>query len=437
MITRIEATRYRCLEFLDTDLQSFAVLVGANGAGKTTFLDIPGLLGDCLQHREVGQAFTTRQNNRPARGSTLNEFVFSGQGTEFILAVEAMLPEAIVTSLLPMQAKPAHANPDHRLRFVRYEIRFEIIDDRQLTIRNEYLFLFSHASTPERGKGKANDGAQSLRVFGEAAHKKDWRFVIQRDRTANLGNVMFRAEKPKNAKPKAFPVDGAMLALPRMQFESAEDFPASRWLFDLLTSSCVFYHPDIDLLQTASPPGMPHQVMPNGANLPWLVLELQKDAERYKPWVEHVKTALPQISGVLAKEREEDHHAYLAVTYNGGYEVTSSGLSEGTLRVMVLTVLPYLKTRPAVIITEEPENGIHPQAIEAVLQSLGSVYDSQVLISSHSPVVLAMSQLDQVLCSRVESSGAVKIIKGTDHPRLKDWKGSIDLGSLFAAGVLR
>ena len=104
---------------------------------------------------------------------------------------------------------------------------------------------------------------------------------------------------------------------------------------------------------------------------------------------------------------------------------------------MVLTVLPYLKTRPAVIITEEPENGIHPQAIEAVLQSLGSVYDSQVLISSHSPVVLAMSQLDQVLCSRVESSGAVKIIKGTDHPRLKDWKGSIDLGSLFAAGVLR
>jgi len=166
-------------------------------------------------------------------------------------------------------------------------------------------------------------------------------------------------------------------------------------------------------------------------------LELQKDAERFNPWVEHIKTALPQISGVLAKEREEDHHAYLAVTYNGGYEVTSSGLSEGTLRVMALTVLPYLQKRPAVIITEEPENCIHPQAIEAVLQSLGSVYDSQVLVSSHSPVVLAMSHLDQILCSRVASSGAATIIKGTDHPRLKEWKGTIDLGSLFAAGVLR
>jgi predicted ATPase len=104
---------------------------------------------------------------------------------------------------------------------------------------------------------------------------------------------------------------------------------------------------------------------------------------------------------------------------------------------MALTVLPYLQKRPAVIITEEPDNGIHPQAIEAVLQSLGSVYDSQVLISSHSPVVLAMSKLDQILCARLAPNGAATIIRGTDHPRLKEWKGGIDLGSLFAAGVLR
>jgi predicted ATPase len=125
------------------------------------------------------------------------------------------------------------------------------------------------------------------------------------------------------------------------------------------------------------------------------------------------------------------------VKYNGGYEVTSSGLSEGTLRVMALTILPYLQERPAVIITEEPENGIHPQAIEAVLQSLGSVYDSQVLISSHSPVVQALSKLDQILCSRIAPNGSASIIEGAGHPRLKDWKGGIDLGSLFAAGVLR
>ena len=360
----------------------------------------------------------------------MNELVFCGQGNEFILAIEAELPEAVITALLPSQSGPVQNDDNRWLRFLRYEVRFEIFNDRQLIVGNEYLFLFARSNMPERDENKPG----KARLFGEVDPHREWRFIIERERD---GKVTFRPDKLKGKKARPSHVDAAMLALPRVQYVSADEFPASRWLHDLLTKSCVFYHPDIDLLQTASLPGLSEEVMSNAANLPWLVLELQNDAERFNPWIEHVKTALPQISSVRATEREDDHHAYLAVTYNGGYEVTSSGLSEGTLRVMALTILPYLQKRPAVIITEEPENCIHPQAIEAVLQSLGSVYDSQVLISSHSPVVLAMSHLDQILCSRVASSGAVTIIKGTNHPRLKEWKGSIDLGSLFAAGVLR
>ena len=41
MITRIEATHYRCLERLDADLGEYRVLVGANGAGKTTSWTYP------------------------------------------------------------------------------------------------------------------------------------------------------------------------------------------------------------------------------------------------------------------------------------------------------------------------------------------------------------------------------------------------------------
>ena len=106
------------------------------------------------------------------------------------------------------------------------------------------------------------------------------------------------------------------------------------------------------------------------------------------------------------------------------------------MRVLSLTLLPYLTRSPAIIIIEEPETGIHPQAIETVLQSLSSMYDSQVLVSSHSPVVLAQSQLGQILCARLEANGAATIISGTKHPRLKDWQEQIDLGALFATGVL-
>jgi predicted ATPase len=98
--------------------------------------------------------------------------------------------------------------------------------------------------------------------------------------------------------------------------------------------------------------------------------------------------------------------------------------------------LPYLKNLPSIIFLEEPENGIHPRAIENVLQSLSSVYDSQVFVSSHSPVVLANSKLSQIICARLNNDGAVSIIAGSEHPQLKEWKGQVDLGALFATGVL-
>lgn len=72
-----------------------------------------------------------------------------------------------------------------------------------------------------------------------------------------------------------------------------------------------------------------------------------------------------------------------------------------------MTLLPYLSKQSTILVTEEPENGIHPRAIEAVLQSLSSMYDSQVWVSSHSPVMLASAKLEQLLCARLTADGSV------------------------------
>ncbi|HEY1351933.1 MAG TPA: AAA family ATPase [Ktedonobacteraceae bacterium] len=112
-------------------------------------------------------------------------------------------------------------------------------------------------------------------------------------------------------------------------------------------------------------------------------------------WIEHVKTALPSISGIDAVRRENDSFAYLKVDYQGGYTITSPGLSGGTLSILAYTILPYLTTPPELVCLEDPENGIHPCAIEAVLQSLSSLYDSQVWLSTLSPIVLAHTDLDE------------------------------------------
>ncbi len=93
MITRIEATRYRCFDKLDVELGDFRVLVGANGSGKTTLLDVPVLLGDMLRGRSIGEAFLDRRDGRSPRASAFRELIFQGQGDYFILAIEAALPE--------------------------------------------------------------------------------------------------------------------------------------------------------------------------------------------------------------------------------------------------------------------------------------------------------------------------------------------------------
>ena len=73
MITRLEATRYRCFERLGIDVGDFRVLVGANGSGKTTLLDLPVLLGDLLRANNVAIPFMERRQELPPRAGGLNE----------------------------------------------------------------------------------------------------------------------------------------------------------------------------------------------------------------------------------------------------------------------------------------------------------------------------------------------------------------------------
>lgn len=425
MITRLEATRYRCLERLDIDIGEFALVVGANGAGKTTFLDLLILFGDLLHQKDVGSVFTSRLRGVPPRCGALSELIFCGRGDDFILAMEAELPAAVIRALLPSQSGAVQNKEDQWPRFIRYELRLRIFNQRQLVVDGEYLFLFSRSGIPAR---------DAARLVSERPRKKDWRFIINREPGQDPA---FRSEIGKSVKPKSVRIEAGKPALARVSLESRDEYPAAIWLHGLLSEQCLAYRPDVMVLQSASPPGQPEIPVADAANLPWLAMTLKAaNQERFQAWVDHVRTALPQIVGIELQEREDDHHAYFRLTYQGGHSVTSSGLSEGTLRILALTLLPYLEKRPAVLLIEEPEIGIHPRGIETVVQSLSSVYDSQVLVTTHSPVVLAQCRLDQVFCARLEESGAASIVTGRNHPRLAEWKGRVDLGALFAAGVL-
>jgi predicted ATPase len=162
----------------------------------------------------------------------------------------------------------------------------------------------------------------------------------------------------------------------------------------------------------------------------------RKSPEKQKAWVEHLRTALPDLSGVTSIERPDERSRYLCLIYRDGLKVPSWMTSEGTLRLLALTLPAFIDDFRGIYLVEEPENGIHPLAIETMYQALSWVKTGQVLLATHSPVLLAVARADDVLCFTRDEETGTKVILGSEHPRLRDWKGETDLGTLFASGVL-
>ena len=87
MITLIEALNYRCLRYVSRPLGPFHVLVGPNASGKSTFLDVVGLLRDLVSEGLDGAL--SRRTNNP------QELLFQSQGDTLELAIEASIPDEL------------------------------------------------------------------------------------------------------------------------------------------------------------------------------------------------------------------------------------------------------------------------------------------------------------------------------------------------------
>ena len=176
---------------------------------------------------------------------------------------------------------------------------------------------------------------------------------------------------------------------------------------------------------------------PDGSNLPWVIERLRDDHRAdYEEWLRHVRTILTDLEDIRVVFRPDDRHAYLMLSYQTGIQVPSWMTADGTLRFLALTVLPYLPTTDEIYLVEGPENGVHPLALEPVYDSLASAYSSQVLVATHSPVFLKLANPEEALCFGKDEDGATDIIKGDEHPRLKNRHAGADMSLLFATGVI-
>ncbi len=417
MIARIEALNYKCLRYVRQGLRRFQILVGPNASGKSTFLDVPAFLKDLLTSG-VEEAVLARANS-------LKELVWKGQSDAFELAVEWEIPET---------------HRKNGYRFCRYEICVGVGVQGGIVLHHETLWL----KREEEKQGDEKPEVKQRELFPAEPQapttivieprKKTppgWRRVIVR---VPEGNVYFRSETSGwNAPFRIDPRKAAFANLP----EDEERFPTAIWVRKVILSGLHRLVLNSQKMREPCRPDAPKTFQPDGSNLPMVVRQLrEKEPQRFRRWLAHVQVALPNIEDITVREREVDRFLYLEARFREGMRLPSWMLSDGTLRFLALTLLAYLPTSDAIYLIEEPENGIHPKALELVFQSLSSVYEGQVLMATHSPLLLQLAEPKDLLCFALTPKGATDIVRGDQHPKLKEWRREVSLGELLAAGVL-
>jgi predicted ATPase len=417
VIRSIEARHYRSLLSVRQEIDPFQILVGPNGSGKSTFLDGVQIIGDLLNRGLVGAMGT--------RSASFLDLVWMRQERESIeLAVELEIPEEKRRYLTAKGLERA-----------RYEIAIGLSATGELAILGENFWLRPGPTGQSKSVQRqrfpdAPPPAGSL-VFPEGERPPArWKRVVAKRRSFHI----FRSETTGWAS--SFSLSSQKPALANLP-EDEERFPVATWAKRTLMDGVQTLVLNSEAMRRPAPPGSPIDFQPDGSNLPWAIEELRtRDEASFRRWIQHVQTALPDIETIETVEREEDRHRYLRIVYRTGLKAPSWTVSDGTLRLLALTLVGYLEGSGRIYLIEEPENGIHPQAVETVFQSLSSTYGDQILCATHSPVLLAMAEPEQVLCFARTPEGATDVVRGTEHPNLKDWKRSTDLGTLFATGIL-
>lgn len=394
---RLQARGFRSLRDVDVALGAFHVLVGPNGSGKSTLLDAVAMIGDIVTSPSLGYALGRSMRHafgRPVkelRAADARGLTWRRLGGPIALAVEAPVPRTVGSDLRRVA------------RFCRYEVKFNAAGPP--TILSETFSTWDSRGADSHSKivQRSGDDAEEVSYQSETSADR-YRFRIRSDRSAFAG----------------LPADDGR-------------FPVANWFRNR------FSRPPIKRME----PSLGHALLtldpsrPSAEEVAESVYRLEtQDRQGHADWVEHVREAVPGITDITTDGHPRGQGRRLVLKCRNGLELPWWQASNGTMRALSLTLLAYSKDRYETYLIAEPENGIHPYAIEVVFQSLRSVYGSQVLLTTHSPLVARLAKPSELLCFSTDQEGATQIVPASNHPLLKDWLDSVDFGTLLASGIL-
>jgi energy-coupling factor transporter ATP-binding protein EcfA2 len=134
----------------------------------------------------------------------------------------------------------------------------------------------------------------------------------------------------------------------------------------------------------------------------------------------------------------------LLLDLHGGGSIPGSLASEGTMLVLGLLTVLMGPVRPKLFLLDDLERGLHPRAQEQLMVFLRRFLDqnpgTQIVATTHSPLLLNQVKAQEVRLTTLKADGAVACGRLDEHPEFDEWKDAMAPGefwSLIGEGWLR
>lgn len=136
---------------------------------------------------------------------------------------------------------------------------------------------------------------------------------------------------------------------------------------------------------------------------------------------------------LFTEEASETGKMALGFRLKDGTELSSNSVSDGTVLSLAFMAVCHHPKPPAVLLIEEPENGVHHARLKEIVDTLKAVSEKgvQVIVSTHSPYLLDLVEPEQVRVFWKDEEGAAHAIRMSDAPDVQKMKKDFLTGEIW------
>ena len=436
MLTRLRVQNFKNLRDVEVYFGPLTVIAGPNGVGKSNLLDAIQFLGHTASMPLTQAALKVRSKDGT---NTDVRKLFFADGAE---QPQNMRFEVDLI-LSPSAQDDLGQTGDAASRFVTYAIEIawsnEPLSPSPLKIVSENLHSKSLADLP----------APFVQLRAELPMANANLPYIFSDEPYKFG-ILIEAQKLPSPILSNFDEKSSSV-LSRV---NAGGYPTATVAQQELRSWQAFQlHPE--QLMTSSQLLGPSHLSQDGSFLSATFFRLAKEINPglmgkredfnnpvYRRAIARLQLLLPDLEALWVMLDESQTTLYLRVEDRWGNVFTPASLSEGTLRLIALSALAEDESVKSFISIEEPENGFHPRQMHQVLSVLRNISDQssdvlrQVLVSTHSPSLVACSPEDSLLLASQEPKAGID--KTPNSFRLSclsgTWRASLERQNIASKG---